>query len=180
MEPSTPGAAKCRADRFPLPSTLAEVRDEPAVIADLGGELLIKRFRDLVRRARRKPVFIWRERRVYERLREAHVLRISGFHVPQLVRFNDELMAIEMTIVTPPFVLDFAGAYLNSPPAFSDQIWADWEAAKREQLGISIRTVKAHRARVMQKMEADSLAELVTMIVILQLNRDRMMTNANR
>jgi hypothetical protein len=82
-----------------------------------------------------------RERRVYERLRETLVLRISGFHVPQLVRFNDELMAIEMTIVTPPFVLDFAGAYLNSPPAFSDQIWADWEAAKREQFGARWETV---------------------------------------
>lgn len=48
------------------------------------------------------------------------------------------------------------------------------------ELGISIRTVKAHRARVMQKMEADSLAELVTMIVTLQIYRVRMMTNANR
>ena len=40
-----------------------------------------------------------------------------------------------MTIVTPPFVLDFAGARLDFPPDFSDEIWDDWEAEKREQFG---------------------------------------------
>ena len=44
------------------------------------------------------------------------------------------------------------------------------------ELGITIRTVKAHRARVMQKMEADSLAELVTMILTLRFNGARMTT----
>ena len=34
------------------------------------------------------------------------------------------------------------------------------------ELGITMRTVKEHRARVMEKMEANSLAELVTMIGI--------------
>jgi FixJ family two-component response regulator len=37
------------------------------------------------------------------------------------------------------------------------------------ELGITIRTVKEHRARVMEKMEANSLAELVTMIVTVRL-----------
>ena len=44
------------------------------------------------------------------------------------------------------------------------------------ELGISIRTVKEHRARVMEKMEANSLAELVTMIVTVRLHEIRMMT----
>jgi hypothetical protein len=38
-----------------------------------------------------------------------------------------------MTIVSRPFVLDFAGAYLDSPPAFSDEIWNEWESEKRDQ-----------------------------------------------
>jgi hypothetical protein len=42
-------------------------------------------------------------------------------------------MVIEMTIVSRPFVLDFAGAYLDSPPEFSAEIWSEWEAEKRDQ-----------------------------------------------
>lgn len=40
-----------------------------------------------------------------------------------------------MTIVTPPFVLDFAGAWLDVQPEFSEDIWAQWEAEKQEQFG---------------------------------------------
>ena len=32
-----------------------------------------------------------------------------------------------------PFVLDFAGAYLDAPPNFPDVTWIEWEAEKREQ-----------------------------------------------
>ena len=74
-----------------------------------------------------------RERAVYERLREAGVTEIQGFHVPQLIRCDDALQVIEMSIVTRPFVLDFAGAYLDAPPEFPDEIWVDWEKEKREQ-----------------------------------------------
>jgi hypothetical protein len=38
-----------------------------------------------------------------------------------------------MTIVERPFVLDFAGAYLDKRPDFPLEVWADWEAEKREQ-----------------------------------------------
>ena len=76
-----------------------------------------------------------RERAAYERLQAARVTELLGFHVPQLIRTDDTLRVIEMTIVTRPFVLDFAGAWLDTPPAFPDEIWAEWEAEKREQFG---------------------------------------------
>ena len=38
------------------------------------------------------------------------------------------------------------------------------------ELGITIRTVKAHRGHVMEKMEANSLAELVMMIASVRYN----------
>jgi len=84
-----------------------------------------------------------RERRVYERLAEAGITRILGFHVPQLLGADDDLLVLEMTIVTPPFVLDFAGAYLDVPPEFSDEIWSEWEAEKREQFETRWPTVQA-------------------------------------
>ena len=37
-----------------------------------------------------------------------------------------------------------------------------------DDLGISIKTVELHRARVMEKMEAPSLADLVRQILLLQ------------
>lgn len=90
-----------------------------------GGKTAIKVHRES------EPYF--RERAVYERLRQVGVAKIMGFNVPQFIRADDNLWIIEMTIVTRPFVLDFAGAYLDAPPEFSDEIWADWESGKREQ-----------------------------------------------
>ena len=64
-----------------------------------------------------------REREVYERLRDAGVNEILGFNVPQLIRFDDQLLIIEMSIVARPFVLDFAGAWPDTPPGFPDETW---------------------------------------------------------
>jgi hypothetical protein len=74
----------------------------------------------------------FRERAAYERLHEAAVSEILGFHVPHLVQFDDALRSIEMTIVTRPFVLDFAGAYLDERPDFPEDKWSEWEAEKRD------------------------------------------------
>ena len=74
-----------------------------------------------------------RERNAYLRLKDAGVKEILGFKVPELLQSDDELLVLEMTIVTRPFLLDFAGAYLDYVPEFSDEIWSEWEAEKREQ-----------------------------------------------
>ncbi len=76
-----------------------------------------------------------RERDVYLRLAEWEVLTVRGCAVPEMLRHDDELWVIEMTIVTRPFVLDFAGAYLDGPPDFSEEVWADWRTDKQEQFG---------------------------------------------
>jgi hypothetical protein len=77
--------------------------------------------------------FYLRERNAYQRLQAAGIASIAGFNVPQLIRFDDELLIVEMTIVVRPFLLDFAGAYLDAPPEFSGEIWKQWELEKREQ-----------------------------------------------
>jgi hypothetical protein len=76
-----------------------------------------------------------RERDTYQRLREARVTQVRGFHVPQLIGWDDDLLALEMTIVTPPFALDFAGAYLDFPPGFPEEAWEDWRQKNEEQFG---------------------------------------------
>lgn len=80
--------------------------------------------------------FFERELMVYERLKAAQVRQILGFAVPQLIGADSELLALEMTVVERPYVLDFAGAYLdNDAPWFEDEKWEMWEADKREKFG---------------------------------------------
>lgn len=67
-----------------------------------------------------------RERDVYLRLRELRIRQIRGFAVPRLLAWDDELLTIEMTMVAPPSVFDFADAWLDEAPEFSDEVWADW------------------------------------------------------
>jgi hypothetical protein len=76
-----------------------------------------------------------RERDVYLRLQQLNLFQVQGFAVPRLVSLDNELQVVEITIVNPPFVLDFAGAYLDIPPDYSDEILADWRAEKIEQFG---------------------------------------------
>lgn len=85
----------------------------------------------------------WREARCYEKLREEHILSVNGFVVPLLIRIDASLLAIEMTIVSPPFLLDFASAHLDAPPDFPEEIWDEWRAEKAEQFGERWETVDA-------------------------------------
>ncbi len=73
-----------------------------------------------------------RERDVYLRLKHLDVTDIAGHRVPVLINSDDELLVLEMTIVSPPFALDFGGAYRDKPPDYSEQVWADWMEEKRE------------------------------------------------
>lgn len=100
-----------------------------------GGKTAVKVHREV------EPYF--REVAAYQRLTEAGVTEMLGFNVPQLIRTDDELRIIEMTIVTRPFVLDFAGAYLDAPPEFSHEIWEEWESARREQFDANWPEVRA-------------------------------------
>ena len=52
------------------------------------------------------------------RLQDLQVDEVCGHMVPLLIGCDDDLLAIEMTIVSPPFCLDFGGAYLDQPPDY--------------------------------------------------------------
>jgi len=76
-----------------------------------------------------------RELAIYERLLEEGIGEIVGFNIPDLLGADPGLRIIEMSLVARPFVLDFAGAYLDKAPEFSEEIWADWQSEKQEQFG---------------------------------------------
>lgn len=77
-----------------------------------------------------------REAAVYARMAERGVLDVNGHRVPQVERVDDGLLAIEMTIVQPPFVLDFASAYLDhAAPEFPEDVMEEWRVRKREEFG---------------------------------------------
>ena len=78
-----------------------------------------------------------RERDVYVRLQEESMVEVRGFNVPQLINYDDELWAIEMTLVTRPFVLDFAGANRDVPPEYfeDEQILIEWQADRATHFG---------------------------------------------
>lgn len=76
-----------------------------------------------------------RERDCYLRLQENGVAELAGFHVPLLIRHDDEALAIEMTIVTQPFVVDFAQVYRDFPPDFSAEVWAETHERWRASYG---------------------------------------------
>lgn len=67
-----------------------------------------------------------RELACYERLKDLQVVELRGHHVPQLIAWDDSLWIIEMTVVARPYLLDFAGAFLDSPPDFSDEVMEQW------------------------------------------------------
>ncbi len=75
--------------------------------------------------------------------REVHAYRVlagidvvAGHMIPQLIDCDDALLAIEMTVVEPPFVLDFASAYaIAEAPEFPPEIMEEWLEEKQEQFG---------------------------------------------
>ncbi len=73
-----------------------------------------------------RPETFSRELACYLRLREFSVNEVLGHHVPTLVDWDSDLLALEMSIVQPPFLLDFAGAQLDSPPDFPPEVIHQW------------------------------------------------------
>lgn len=79
------------------------------------------------------------ERDVYQRLALLECDNIAGFNVPRLIDFDDSLWIVEIQIVVPPFVLDFAGASLDKQSSvfaeMSEEDMDEWTEERRELYG---------------------------------------------
>jgi hypothetical protein len=76
-----------------------------------------------------------RERDVYHRLRQKSLYRIQGFAIPLLEDFDDETFVLEISFVTPPYILDFAACTLDTPPAGFDPDDAEWTGEQSRKFG---------------------------------------------
>ncbi len=76
-----------------------------------------------------------RELACYERLGVSGVHEVLGHAVPKLLHSDHDRLVIEMTVVEPPFLLDFASAYLDVPPDFTAEVIEEWQQAKQEEFG---------------------------------------------
>jgi len=82
-----------------------------------------------------RPETYARELACHQRLADFAVEEVRGHAVPRLVAWDHELHVIEMEIVSPPYLLDFADAWLDKAPDFSDEIIEQWHEEKQEQFG---------------------------------------------
>jgi len=82
--------------------------------------------------------YFQREVRAYKVLNELGINRIAGLNFPKMVNCDDLLWAIEMTIVQPPFIVDFVSAYTDEEIehlGFDDDVAAEREAFWIERFG---------------------------------------------
>jgi hypothetical protein len=75
------------------------------------------------------------ERNAYMRLRDFEVTNVAGFALPELVEYDDELLAIEMTVVSAPYILDFASAIFDFPPDLIEDEGHTFEDLVRYRFG---------------------------------------------
>src|SRR5436190_23650197 len=76
-----------------------------------------------------------RERDCYQRLQEIGTSSIEGVDLPQLIWEDEEWLAIEMSLVTRPFLLDFGTAWLDERPEFPEGVWEQADADAAEKFG---------------------------------------------
>jgi hypothetical protein len=75
------------------------------------------------------------ELKVYRRLRRFGVEVICGLNVPQLVNWHLELQIIEMSLVRPPYILDFAKATVGKRIRFDRMVVREWHRRVRSDFG---------------------------------------------
>jgi len=76
-----------------------------------------------------------RERDIYLRLRDRRVRKVWMFNIPRLRDYDDDGLVLEMSIVTPPYLLDFASAFLDVRPDFSQEVEQEWQRNIQESFG---------------------------------------------
>lgn len=77
------------------------------------------------------------ELKSYQRLAAAGIESLLGFAVPELIGFHTKLGVLEISIVAPPFLLDFGKVYFDAPPPYWNdaEVMSHWHAEGQESFG---------------------------------------------
>jgi len=88
----------------------------------------------------------------YRRLKAAEVRRVGMFDVPFLEDFDEQIRIIEISIVQPPYLLDFGKVYLDRAPThlYDEQMMANAELEWQERFGNRWSKVR-HAMRMLEK-----------------------------
>jgi hypothetical protein len=82
-----------------------------------------------------------KELAAYQRLYDHRVQSFMGFAIPTLMTYSSKLQVLEISIVKPPCMLDFAAATVDKPNDFSDEAmeiwWADVADAFGDDFGVA-------------------------------------------
>ena len=78
----------------------------------------------------------------YQRFKASAITKIRNCSVPRLLGNNDSLMVIELTIVTPPFILDFAKSYIDQRSDYPEDSFNQWERDGIELFGSDWKEVR--------------------------------------
>ncbi len=62
-----------------------------------------------------------RELEIYQYMNKWNIRQVDAFHIPRLIAFDKALAIIEMSVVTPPFIVDFASAAIERPIERGDE-----------------------------------------------------------
>ena len=72
-----------------------------------------------------------RELEAYQRLLERGMVRLKGFRFPQLIHYDEELRILELSFVSPPYILDFVEVGLGKRPPNFDLDCIEAQQSKR-------------------------------------------------
>ena len=74
-----------------------------------------------------------RELAVYQRLSLLGLHQLQGFRIPSLLDQDAEQWFLELSLISPPFILDFAAASLGKQPAEMES--TEWIGEKQRLFG---------------------------------------------
>jgi hypothetical protein len=110
---------------------------------------------DVLRTSRQSAIKIFKtvelyrsELRTYQLLDDLAIRVIERFNVPRLMGFDQRALLIEMTIVSPPYMLDFASCVDEVELeflGFSEEVWAERELHWSETFGQDWPNIQAAR-----------------------------------